>query len=439
MSVSPRILAIKTLLRIERGGAFSNILLDRQMSADDMKKADRALYNALVMGVLERRITLDYNISFYLAKDIKKLKPEVLTILRVGAYQILFSDRIPDSAAVNESVKAAEKLGNSYAKGIINAVLRKISENGLMLPKNGDRLNGMSVEYSVPLELASLITDSLGFDEACNFLSKSTGKVKTEIRVNTLKTDTNKLMQILENEGIKAKHHSILTNALIVENTGDIGSLKSFNEGLFHVQGVSSQLAVKALSPKKGNTVLDMCAAPGGKSFTAAQYTKGGGTVYSFDLTENRVSLIEKGAKRLGIENIKCEVNDAAIYNESIPKAECVLCDVPCSGLGVIRKKPEIRYKQISNLNSLYALQYNILRTSSRYVKKGGTLIYSTCTINEKENKEIALKFLAEHSDFSSVKVLPEIETALRDGDFLTLLPHINNCDGFFIAKFIKG
>lgn len=439
MTDSPRILAIKTLMRIERGGAFSNILLDQQISSGNMKAADKALFNALVMGVLERRKTLDYNISLYLTKDIKKLKPEVLTILRVGAYQILFSDRIPDSAAVNESVKAAAKLKSSYAKGIINAVLRKISENGLLLPKEDDKLYRMSVEYSVPLELASLITDSLGFDDACSFLSESTGKAKTEIRVNTLKTNADMLIKVLEAEGIKAERHLSLDDALIVENAGDIGGLKSFNEGLFHVQGISSQLAVKALSLKAKDTVLDMCAAPGGKSFTAAQYVKENGSVYSFDLTENRVSLIKSGAKRLGIENIKCEVNDAAIYNERIPKAECVLCDVPCTGLGVIRKKPEIRYKRISDLNSLYNIQYDILSTSSRYVKKGGTLIYSTCTINDKENREIALKFLANHSEFSSVKVLPEMETAARDGDFLTLLPHINNCDGFFIAKFVKG
>ncbi|HZK21827.1 MAG TPA: 16S rRNA (cytosine(967)-C(5))-methyltransferase RsmB [Oscillospiraceae bacterium] len=439
MENSPRIIAIKTLLRIERGGAFSNILLDRQIKSSNMKKEDRALFSALVMGVLERRITLDYNISLYLTRDIKRLKPEVLTILRVGAYQILFSDRIPNSAAVNESVKAAVKLSCPYAKGLINAVLRKVSENGLVLPKDEDRLKVMSVSYSVPLELAQLITESLGYDGACKFLETAAGKAKTEIRVNTLKTNTETLIQILENEGVKAERHPILEDALLIQNEGGISSLKSFNDGLFHIQGISSQLVVKALSLQLGDTVLDMCAAPGGKSFTAAQYLKGKSTVYSFDLTENRVSLIKSGAKRLGIENIKCGVNDAAVYNENISKAECVLCDVPCSGLGVIRKKPEIRYKQISGLDSLYALQYNILSTSSCYVKDKGTLLYSTCTINPKENKEIVIKFLENHPEFSPVKVLPEIEALARDGDFLTLLPHINNCDGFFIAKFIKG
>lgn len=431
--------AIKVLLRIERESAYSNLAIDSELKVTDMSKADRALFSALVMGVLERKITLDYNLSLYLSKDIKKLKPEVLVILRVGAYQILFAQRIPDSAAVNESVKAARKFGCSYAAGLINAVLRRISENGLKLPEDDSSLQSVSVRYSVPEDLASLLIESLSFEGACEFLESASDIPNTVIRVNTLKTNTDSLIKILENEGARAHSHRLDENALTVEIEGGIAKLQSFADGLYHVQDISSQLCVKALNPKPRDIVLDMCSSPGGKSFTAAQRMNGQGEIYSFDLTENRLSLIKNGAKRLGIENIRCIQNDASRYNANIPLSPRVLCDVPCSGIGVIGKKPEIRYKTVSEFKELYSLQYDILKTSSLYVEDKGTLIYSTCTVNPAENREISLRFLQENPDFSSVKVLPEIERSTDDGDFLTLLPHVNNCDGFFISKFVRA
>jgi 16S rRNA (cytosine967-C5)-methyltransferase len=439
MSEGARISAVKALIRIERDSAYSNLVLDSYLKNSNMSYSDCALFTALILGVLERKITLDYNLSLYLSKGIKKLKPEVLAILRVGAYQILFTDRIPDSAAVNESVKASLKLGCSYAAGVINAVLRRLSENSLRLPENTETLGGISIKYSVPEELALLLTESLGKEDAIGFLESSFGKPPTVIRVNTLKTDADNLIRILRDEGINAKENELVKNSLTLENAGDVANLKSFSAGLFHVQDISSQLCVKALAPEPGETVLDMCSSPGGKSFTAAQYMNGEGKLYSFDLTENRLGLIKGGAKRLEIGNLHCALNDASKYNKSIPLSSRVLCDVPCSGLGVLRKKPEIRFKAVSDIGKLYQLQYDILRTSSLYVKDKGTLIYSTCTVNPAENREIALRFLRENPDFSSEKVLPEIARNTQEGDFLTLLPHIHGCDGFFISKFIKG
>ncbi|HOD03374.1 MAG TPA: 16S rRNA (cytosine(967)-C(5))-methyltransferase RsmB, partial [Clostridiales bacterium] len=287
--------------------------------------------------------------------------------------------------------------------------------------------------------LALLLTESLGKEDAIGFLESSFGKPPTVIRVNTLKTDADNLIRILRDEGINAKENELVKNSLTLENAGDVANLKSFSAGLFHVQDISSQLCVKALAPEPGETVLDMCSSPGGKSFTVAQYMNGEGKLYSFDLTENRLGLIKGGAKRLEIGNLHCALNDASKYNKSIPLSSRVLCDVPCSGLGVLRKKPEIRFKAVSDIGKLYQLQYDILRTSSLYVKDKGTLIYSTCTVNPAENREIALRFLRENPDFSSEKVLPEIARNTQEGDFLTLLPHIHGCDGFFISKFIKG
>ncbi len=439
MSDCARVSAVKVLLRIEREAAYSNLALNSRLKDSKMTDADRALFSALVMGVLERKITLDYNLSLYLSKDIKKLKPEVLAILRAGAYQILFMERVPDSAAVNESVKAARELGCAYAAGLINAVLRKVSENSLILPKDASKPESISVIYSVPEDLAGLLIKSIGFEGACGFLESSFGQPSITIRVNTLKTDLKTLIKTLDKEGVKARESVLCENALTVESAGGLINLKSFADGLYHVQDIASQLCVKALNPRSGDTVMDMCASPGGKSFTAAQYMDGEGELYSFDLTQNRLGLIKDGAERLGITNIRLNLNDASKYSADIPLASKVLCDVPCSGIGVIRKKPEIRYKPVSGFKELPAIQYDILKTSSLYVKEKGTLVYSTCTVNPAENKEVALKFLRENPEFSSVKALPEIGRGSDDGDFLTLLPHIHGCDGFFISKFVKG
>ncbi len=439
MSEQARISAVNALLRIEKDRAYSNLVLDSYLKKSNMKGADSALLTRLILGVQERKITLDYNLSLYLSRDIKKLKPTVLTILRVGAYQILFMDKIPDSAAVNESVKAASRLGCSYAEGIINAVLRRLAENSLRLPENAEALESLSIKYSVSKEIALLLIESLGKEDAIGFLESSFCRPYVAIRVNTLKTDADSLISILKDEGISAKENQLVKNSLTLENTGDITKLKSFSEGLFHVQDISSQLCVKALAPEPGETVLDMCSSPGGKSFTAMQYMNAKGRLYSFDLTDNRLGLIKSGAKRLEIANMFCALNDASRYNKSIPLASRVLCDVPCSGIGVLRKKPEIRYNNVTCLDMLYQLQYDILRTSSLYVKDKGTLIYSTCTVNPAENSQIALRFLRENPDFSSEKVLPEIARNKQEGDFLTLLPHIHGCDGFFISKFVKG
>ncbi|MBQ4103031.1 MAG: 16S rRNA (cytosine(967)-C(5))-methyltransferase RsmB [Clostridia bacterium] len=437
MSITARQTAFSILLKIEKDKAYSNIALDSAVRELSLDSTDCAFISRLVYGVTERKITLDYVISQFLNQPIKKLKAEVLVILRLGTYQILYMDKIPDSAAVNESVSLAKNNKSSYASGVVNAVLRKVSlekENVFKSLSGDERL---SILYSAPIDLVRFLMHHYNEENAEEILKSALNKKEITIRVNTLKTTQNELIEILEKENISTEITS-LKDALIINTKGAVYELDAYKKGLFYVEDVSSQICVKELGLKENYKLIDICSAPGGKSFTASQYMNNTGKIYSCDIHKHRVELIKSGAKRLGIENIIPTVNDATIFNEEFINADCVLCDVPCSGLGIIGKKPEIKYKSLDEIKELIPIQKEILSTASKYVKKGGTLVYSTCSINPNENRKICDWFLKEHEDFYSVKVSPETERCIDEGDYLTLLPHINNCDGFFIAKFIK-
>lgn len=437
MSITARQTAFSILLKIEKDKAYSNIALDSAVRELSLDSTDCAFISRLVYGVTERKITLDYVISQFLNQPIKKLKAEVLVILRLGTYQILYMDKIPDSAAVNESVSLAKNNKSSYASGVVNAVLRKVSlekENVFKSLSGDERL---SILYSAPIDLVRFLMHHYNEENAEEILKSALNKKEITIRVNTLKTTQNELIEILKAQNISTEITS-LKDALIINTKGAVYELDAYKKGLFYVEDVSSQLCVKELDLKDNYKFVDICSAPGGKSFTAAQYMKNTGKIYSCDIHKHRVELIKSGAERLGIKNIIPTVNDATIFNEEFINADCVLCDVPCSGLGIIGKKPEIKYKSLDEIKELIPIQKEILSTASKYVKKGGTLVYSTCSINPNENRKICDWFLKENEDFYSVKVSPESERCIDEGDYLTLLPHINNCDGFFIAKFIK-
>lgn len=424
--------AYEILNKIQRDNSYSNLLIDYAFEKSDIAEKDKAFVSALVYGVLERMITLDYELSHYLKQPLKKLKPQVLTILRLGAYQLLFLDKVPASAAINESVKLTKNNGASFASGLVNAVLRKVNTNGLTETED------LSVRYSAPKWLCDLWCESYGIENALSLLESSFGSVETTLRVNTLKTSADELIAALAQEGITAKKSEIIFDALTVENAGALHKTKAYFNGLFHVQDIASQLCCSALEVKENETVLDICSAPGGKSFTLAQIMKNTGELYSFDVYDHRLKLIYDGAKRLGITNIETIQNDGSVYNSSVPFADKILCDVPCAGLGVIRKKPEIRYKKCDEVDKLPDLQYSILCVSAQYLKNGGTLVYSTCSLNPDENENIINRFLSEHSDFESVRVLPELKRHAENTDYISLMPHIHNCDGFFVAAVKK-
>ena len=288
-----RQIAFEILLKINRDDAFSNITIDSKLNDSELVAKDKSLATAIVYGVLERMLTLDYVASLYLKQSIKKLRPEVLIAIRMGIYQILFMDKIPDSAAINESVKIIKKNGCTYASGLVNAVLRKVSTNGLSLPSyDKDKLLFYCIKYSCPIPIIKLWIKSYGEDNTHQLLESSIGSAPTVIRANTLKTNPQELVQILLDQGVIAKECSEIENALVLEKMGSIENIKAYKDGLFHVQDTSSQLCCKALNVKSGETVFDMCAAPGGKSFTLAQYMEDKGSLLSFDLYQSRTKLI---------------------------------------------------------------------------------------------------------------------------------------------------
>ena len=435
MGKSARQIAFEILLKIEKDKAYSNLAIDSAVKAFCPDSTDCAFISRLVYGVTERKITLDYIISGCLSQPVSKLKKEVLIILRLGTYQLLFSDKIPSSAAVNESVKLAKNNRCSFASSLVNAVLRKIATNGFVIPEDMDPVTRVSVMYSAPEELVKFLFYHYGEYNAEEFLKASLEPKKIIIRVNTVKTTTEELKGILESEGVKVTELSI-SNALQININKAVYELDAYKQGLFHVEDISSQLCIEALEPYENCTLIDVCAAPGGKSFTAAEYMGNRGVLYSCDIYESRTTLIKEGAERLGLSCIKPMVNDASKFNETFPLADRVLCDVPCSGMGIISKKPEIKYKKLDDIKELLPIQKQILDTASKYVKSGGRLVYSTCSVNPNENRKICDAFLKNHPEFISVKALPHIERTIDEGDYLTLMMHKNNCDGFFIAVF---
>ena len=421
--MNDRITAYKILLKIEKDKAYSNLALDSVLETE----ADcyKPFVRALVYGVTERKITLDYILSCHLSQPINKLKPQVLTALRMGVYQIKFMDKIPASAAVNESVKIVKQQGFAFASGLVNSVLRKTADSAVVYPPNDGSPRYLSVKYSCPVSLAEHYINDYGFENAVGILSDALEVPPLFIRVNTLKTTPDELIGSLKSEGIDAFSYG-LDGALAVKS-GNIFETDCYKKGLFHIQDLSSQMCVNALEPKPYETVLDMCAAPGGKSFTIAEIMQNKGKVYSYDIYEHRLALINSGAKMLGIDIINACVRDSSKAHGDIPFADKILCDVPCSGLGVIRRKPEIKYKDLGFIDKLTELQYNIICSSSEYLKKGGRLVYSTCSLNKAENENICARFLEEHCDFKMI-----------DGFPVTLMPHKDKTDGFFFAVFTK-
>ncbi len=432
---SPRQKAFEILLRIHSANAYSNLTLDTYLQKENMDVRDKAFISALVYGVCERQLTIDYNLSCYLKQPIKKLKPEVLIALRLGALQLLFMDKIPPSAAINESVNLVKNNKSSFASGLVNAVLRNVMKNGLQLPPESDK-NYPSVKYSCPEWLVNLWITSYGRENAEKILAHSLGEVPVYLRVNTTKVSADELIKLLADEDVVAEKCSCLENALVLRKQGSIEKLEVFKKGLFHVQDLSSQLCASLLDAKEGDNVLDVCSAPGGKTFTICEYMNDKGSVTACDIYPARVKLIEDGAHRLGLNSVSAVVSDASVFNEGFRRFDKVLCDVPCSGLGIIRRKPEIKYKSPDDIDKLHNLQYLILCMTARYVKTGGRLVYSTCSLNPAENTAICNKFLSENKDFKTAIIPDGDKFGIIEDNMLTVMPHFNDTDGFFVAIF---
>ena len=422
--------AVKLLTKLDENSAYSNILLDKELDRFKLDERDKHFATALFYGTLERRLTLDRIIDSRLVRRADKLSNEVRNLLRTGIYQLLYMDSVPDHTAVDESVKLVNTKRNPALPGFVNGLLRGFIRDEKPLPKGKSKAEQMMLDYSCPMWLVEKWINEYGEQTAQKLLSSSLGRAPITARVNTTKTTAAELCRELESEGVKCESLTLLDSCIKLMG-GSPENTRAFKNGLFHVQDISSQLCAAALDASPGMTVLDICSAPGGKAFTVAEHMGNKGRLLAFDLHENRVRLIKSGAQRLGLDIIDARANDAKKFSEDMPLADRVLCDVPCSGLGVIRRKPEIKYKNPEEFARLPEIQLDILSMSSRYVKKGGVLIYSTCTLSRAENDEVIDRFLSENEEFSA----KPLGGLFGDSCKVSITPDKFDSDGFFIAK----
>lgn len=441
--MNAREIALQLIGRIEQGGAYSNLAVRGGLDTSGLDNKDKALVTRLVYGVTQYKLRLDYIIARFSKIKPKKMSNQVLNILRMAIYQMAFLDKIPVSAAVNESVNIARKREGSKTAGFINAVLRAAAKgiDTVKYPdKNSDTEQYLSVYYSYPIWLVKSHLAEYGFDTTCELLEAGNGIPPSAIRVNTLKTTMQDLTDILNKEGINAVEGQLSPDSLILEQGMDITTLESFKNGLFQPQDEASMLSAVILNPKPNSTVIDVCAAPGGKTFCMAGLMQNRGSITALDIHPHKLKLIEDGAKRLGIEIIKTACWDAAQPNPKlIESADYVLVDVPCSGLGIVRRKPEIKWQRtVEDINSLSMLQFNILLAASKYVKVGGELVYSTCTLTKAENEDIIKRFLEAEKGFETCEFSNNVPIELKDSaqkGIINIKTGYKNADGFFICK----
>lgn len=434
--MSARKTALDALIACRKQAAWSNGILKDYIARDRLDRRDAALATRLCYGVLQHRGMLDFFLQQLLTGKVKDLHPVLRDILHMGLYQIYELDKIPESAAVNESVTLAKKYcrAQRFAPGLVNAVLR----NAVRTKGTLKQPTTLEDRYSHPKKLIDLLRGYVGEERLEPMLAANNDTPQTVVQVNTLRITTEELIERLRQEEVTALPHRWMPNCLILSNTGSIEKLQAFHEGLFYVQDAAGKLSVMCAKIPKGEQVrvLDCCAAPGGKSFAAAIAMENTGKLRSCDIHRHKTTLIQHGADRLGLDCILVREQDATENHPSwFDKMDVVLADVPCSGYGIIRKKPDIRYKDPDEMARLPQLQLSILNKQAEYVKKGGTLLYSTCTLVKAENEDVVRSFLAHRSDFYLEKLdLPDIFPENTSG-MLTLVPGEYDTDGFFIAR----
>ena len=427
--------ALNVLIACRKDGAWSNGVLKTYIARDRLDKREAALASRLCYGVLQNRGKLDFYLQQLLTGKLKNLHPVVRDILHLGLYQLFETDKIPDSAAVNESVSLAKKYCPKLqnAPSLVNGVLR----NGVRQRETLQKPTAFKDLYSHPQNLIDLLSYYVGPQRLEPMLQANNSAPHTFAQVNTLRTDVNTLRLQLEQEGVSAQIHPWLPDCLILSDTGNLEKLLSFQQGLFYIQDPAAKLSVLcAQLPQGPIRILDCCAAPGGKSFAAAMATAGQAEIISCDIHPHKAELLQKGAERLGIARLQAQCRDASVFYA--PWEGCmdvVIADVPCSGYGIIRKKPDIRYKDPDTMQELPALQLSILNNQARYVKKGGLLMYSTCTLVRRENEGVVEKFLKQNPDFyTEILHLPN-NFPKNDTGMLALVPGEYDTDGFFICR----
>ncbi len=437
--MNSRELILSILLIVEQNGEYSHIairnVLDKYRYLD---RKDRAFIQIVAEGTIERKLTLDYMISCYSTVKVKKMKPVIREILRMSVYQMKFMDHIPVSAICNEAVNLAKKKGFSNLKGFVNGILRNMARD-----EKDWEYPDPSIRYSMPQWIYDSFVSWYGEDYAGKMAESSLMKPLLTIRCCHMKNTPKELKLLLEAEGCEVLESGILEDVFYLQHFSSLTELKSFREGRFMVQDLSSVLAGVAASPKKGSRVLDVCAAPGGKSLHLADMMEGTGSIEARDISENKAAMIRENSARISCDNISVRIQDALVLRqEDIGSADLVIADLPCSGLGVLARKSDLKYRiQPEDLETLAQLQRDILTVVSQYVKPGGTLLYSTCTVNPGENIE-NVRFIEKELPFSRAGIqecLPEgIDALSKEEGCVQLLQGINPCDGFFISKFTR-
>ncbi len=418
--------ALLILKDIEEKGAYMNILLDEVLRKDGFSKKDASFLSEIVRGVVRNRLYLDYIISGYSKVKLKKISVNIKNILRLGLYQIFFMNKVPDSAAVNESVKLARRYGHSASAGFVNALLRKASEKGIpRLPE--DKKEELSLKYSYPLWMVERFIEDFGETRTEELLKAGNEKADMVIRANTLKISAEDLEKRL-GDLVKKREGNMLT----LNSNGAVYGIEGFSEGLFTVQATPFNKTAEILELKPGMTVLDGCSAPGGKTTYMAELMEDKGEIFAFDIYPHKLRLIEEASERLGIHIIKTGIFDASEENKELfEKCDRVLLDVPCSGLGIIRRRPDIKWNRKED-EEFWHLQEKILEAGSKALKDGGILVYSTCSIDKRENEEVIERFLKKHPEF----MLYPFDGG-KDG-FKTYYPDTDKTDGAFICRMKK-
>ena len=440
--MSAREAALLTLVAMERQKAWSNGHLKKVIQEEHLDKRDAALATRLCFGVVQNKLLLDHYIQQFSTMKLQKMESKVRNSLRLGLYQMLFLTKIPVTAAVNESVELTKKhCKNPRAGGLVNGILRNLARNINELPTldRSSQTAYFSLLYSHPQWLVDLLSQEIPAAELESLLASYNAEPPTTIQTNPTKITPDALAETLAAQGVTVETHPWLDGCFTLRGTGDLEQLKAFRDGLFLVQDTASRLVVLAAQPKAGQHILDACGAPGGKSFSTAIAIGDDGSLLSCDIHPSKVKQIQKGAKRLGLASIQSQIRNAKEYDPSLDEQfDLVLADAPCSGLGIIRKKPDIRNKDPEPLKDLPRIQGDILENVSRYVKSGGVLVYSTCTVLERENQDVVRGFLAKHPEFTLEPfTLPDAIGTVEEG-MLTLWPHIHGTDGFFLSKMRK-
>ena len=418
--MSARETALKILYAVEYDGAYPNIALKDALAENKSLSAkDKGLITELVYGIIDKKLTLDYVIGRYSRVKLKKISKYILLILRMGLYQLMFTDKIPESAAVSESVKLAKRYGHGASAGFVNGVLRSFIRGGVEYPEKG--VEYLSVKYSFPIWLCERWVSDFGFEFTEDLLKAFGEDAKITLRPNSMKITAEGLSEKLRENGVEAG----TSDGVVICGGFDIASDALYREGFYTPQDKAAMRSAEVLAPRAGETVIDMCAAPGGKTTHMAELMENSGEILAFDIHEHKIRLIEDNAARLGIDIIKASIGDGTVCDPALEgKADKVLCDAPCSGLGVIRRKPDIKWNKQPE-SDLPELQRKILENGARYLKRGGEIVYSTCTIEKEENEEVIDAFLSENADFEKLYEK-------------TFYPNTDGTDGFYICKLRK-